>query len=353
MTLYKNIKNYYYNQLTGCEIFNPDINNFNYCIKEFESNPIFNIEFNDFTDWKIRDISLKLDLNKLDISDIKSHLNNWIYSNDNYFLLTHKENSYIINKNDENNIKEIFEIFDKKLNLDDDFMLETPTTISITSLYRFDNLILLNPLFIIQEIYFIDKFLSLNKLNGGLTFESEFTNDILDFIKNADIKNKLKNVTYGDLNHNRIYDDQIRKCKYFDSKITVNLDIPFLSDKIHFVDTWEYLQYDEGGIFNKHIDRKRNKYHDYTVLLYPPYDTINSYGSSNLNPTNIDSSIHLIGGDLILYPFGENSENFSIKIKVDKTKWICVVFPINITHESTMVNQGNKCLFKGIGLSKK
>lgn len=343
---YKNIKNYYYEPLSGCEIFDPDINNFNYCIKECENRAIFNIVFGGFSDWKIRDTSLVLSQNHFNISDIKNHLNNWIYFHDIYFLLIYKENSYIINKNDENDITEIFNILNINMSINNNLhatALEIPITISITSLYKFDNIKLSNPLFVIQEIYFIDKFLSINKLNGGLTFESEFTNDILKFIKNTDIKSKFKNLTYGNIHHQRIHNDQIRKCKYIDSKITINLDIPFLSDKIHFIDTWEYLQYDKEGVFDKHVDRKRNKYHDYTILLYPPYSLTNSF----------DSSINLIGGDLILYPFGERSENFSIKIKVDKTKWICIIFPIDITHESTIVNQGNKCLFKGIGLSKK
>lgn len=327
-----NLKNYYYEPLNGNEI-NSQINIYNYCIKEFESNPIFTTKINDLINLKIRDISLEIGICESYIKNLKNNINSWIYPNDIYFLISINENSYLINKN--NNLDKIMDELNKNINL------KKKSSLTITSLYEFNNLKLLNPLVIIQDIYFIDKSYSLNKLNGGLIFESELTNNILEFVKNKEKKNQLKKITYGDgLNNQRFLDEKIRKCNYFDSKIIINLDIPSLSDKIHFLDSWEYLEYDENGIFDKHMDRKRNKYHHYTVLLYPPYNLLN---------IKDDTNNELIGGDLILYPFGENSENFSIKIKIDKKKWICVIFPINITHESTIVSQGSKCLFKGVG----
>lgn len=88
-------------------------------------------------------------------------------------------------------------------------------------------------------------------------------------------------------------------------------------------DKIEYIEYSNGQHFSIHIDRKRNPSHTHTILIYPP--TINE----------VD------GGELVLYPYGSISP-ISITIKMSPTKWVGVIFPIDIEHESIKINSTGK-----------
>jgi len=164
---------------------------------------------------------------------------------------------------------------------------------------------------IIDSFYIFDDY-KLNKINAKL--KGNFDIDNID-----PIKMKFSNFGYDG---QRIYDPSLRKSKTYQEKI--NLKLKTILSKFEFSDEFEYIEYEEEGYFEKHVDRKRTDTHTHTVLIYPPQD--------------------IEGGELNLYPF---DDEYKIVIK-PSTKWTGIMFPINILHESTIIKQGKKKLLKTI-----
>jgi hypothetical protein len=139
-----------------------------------------------------------------------------------------------------------------------------------------------------------------------------------EIFKTADMT-KFKQMDYGK-NDERLYDIEHRDS--FISDEIFNLDITcHISHKLNMsIDKhFEFIKYEVGGHFKNHKDRKRYDNHTHTICIYPPcpYD----------------------GGELILddqYYFG-----------VSKEYWTCIIFPINMRHQSMEVTSGTKYVFKG------
>lgn len=165
---------------------------------------------------------------------------------------------------------------------------------------------------------------------GGFTFfENGKLKNINEYISLLDEK-KFTITTYGN-NNLRYIGDDVRTSLSYQENIILDLDIKI--PNIKFDDTYELIKYNAGGHFIPHIDRKRYPEHNLSILLYPPVSNFTE------------------GGELVLYPF--ESSDISVQIKLSKTNWICVIFPIDILHESKPVISGHKVVIKGTGIYKK
>jgi hypothetical protein len=330
--LKKNIKIKYYNDLNS-EEFIPNEYIQEKCYLEYNDKLLYKIKELGKT-YIVRNYASKINYyNKTKLNQLLNI--NWIYPIDKMFLILFNDSSFIIGA------EKIFQcieyIFSKIIN---------NININIISLFDTDNFDeISDPILIISDVYFVNFNNTFNKINGGIIFNSEFTNCMTEFVKNKNKKSKLDDLTYGNFDYERIVDLNVRTCKILNSKIIINYHLPNLSNDIYIGDSWEYLEYDDGGFFTIHRDRKRNKYHKYTVLVYPPINLINSIDS--YFPDNLNIS-EIYGGELILYPFESNE--FTINLKMNFNKWISIIFPIDIPHESIKIKGSGKSLFKGVGM---
>lgn len=93
----------------------------------------------------------------------------------------------------------------------------------------------------------------------------------------------------------------------------------------------DYLEYPTDGKIIVNIDKfASDNYHTHTVYIYPPQD--------------------IEGGELLIYE--DNRKTLFQKIKMSKTNWLAVVFPIDIYHSSNEIKKGTKKMFKGVGIIK-
>jgi len=134
----------------------------------------------------------------------------------------------------------------------------------------------------------------------------------------------MQDSDYGCSTSGRCIDLSVRSSKISKNTIKINLLMDNQPPDISFSGEYEYIKYSKGGFFATHVDRKRTDNHVYTVLIYPPQS--------------------IVGGELILYLFGRE-----LIITPDKNKYVCVIFPIKIEHESRVVLEGEKIVIKGIG----
>jgi hypothetical protein len=196
----------------------------------------------------------------------------------------------------------------------------------------------INDIVVIDEMYVIDedsfqcKTCAI-KLNG-LTLEqiSNLPTTLSTYGQNNEYHNG-KNIA-DVVSSSRFIDKTIRNSKIVTKNLIIDIDLNnHINDDSTMIpcDNFEYIEYSKDQHFSIHTDRKRNPMHTHTILIYPP--TITS----------------VEGGELKLYPHGTNSM-ISITIKMSTDKWIGVIFPIDIPHESLPIsNSGIKKIFKTTG----
>lgn len=190
--------------------------------------------------------------------------------------------------------------------------------ITYDTMKKTDDVIVINEMYVINENQFECKTCAI-KLNG-LTLEqiSELP---------------MTMTTYGK-NSSRHTDETVRNSKMLTKNLVIDIDLNACPNNDNIMipcDNFEYIEYSQGQHFSMHIDRKRNPMHTHSILIYPP--TI----------TDVE------GGELKLYPFGDRSM-ISITIDMPTNKWIGVIFPIDIQHESQpILNSGIKKIFKTTG----
>jgi hypothetical protein len=129
---------------------------------------------------------------------------------------------------------------------------------------------------------------------------------------------------YGD-GLKRCIDGNVRESVICKKPLFLNFKLDDEYKDITFHNEYEFIKYDRGGYFIRHRDRKRREDHSHTITFYPPQD--------------------VIGGELEMYV---NDEKIIIPMSPDE--WKCVIFPIEIEHESMPVISGIKRIIKGIGL---
>lgn len=129
---------------------------------------------------------------------------------------------------------------------------------------------------------------------------------------------------YG-FNEHRLVDMNVRNSLIYNSTINLDMKITNQPSDLKFDNKFEFIKYKTGGFFDIHTDRKRNDNHTHSVLLYPPQNTT--------------------GGELVLYL---NNVKYVHKLEPE---WTGIIFPIEISHQSLVVEFGEKKLIKGIGLS--
>lgn len=94
---------------------------------------------------------------------------------------------------------------------------------------------------------------------------------------------------------------------------------------------WKMLKYEVRCKFEKHSDGKKNEKHLGKFILIPPLDVY-----------------YFQGGDLILYPYSEETQNCDNEpkiIKPNETNWTIVYIPIGQLHEVTEVTNGTRYVF--------
>lgn len=117
--------------------------------------------------------------------------------------------------------------------------------------------------------------------------------------------------------------ENVRKSLIYKKTITMDFLLNDKPDNLIFHPEYEYIKYEPGGHFIRHRDRKRSENHTHSVLFYPPQN--------------------VTGGDLVMFVNGE-----IINISMPKkSKWKCIIFPIEIEHASMPVVEGIKKIIKG------
>jgi len=125
----------------------------------------------------------------------------------------------------------------------------------------------------------------------------------------------------------RCIETNIRNSVISKKTIELILELDDKLDDMKINPNYEYIKYEIGGYFVRHMDRKREPKHTHSILLYPPQE--------------------IEGGELALYI---NGVNYYIIPK--KNKWKCIIFPIEIFHESKPVIKGIKEVIKGYMILK-
>lgn len=213
------------------------------------------------------------------------------------------------------------------------------STLYITPMVTYDTMLDLankDDVVVIDEMYVIDKNTfdcktCAIKLNG-LTFD--LINDLPMTLSTYGLQ--VEKTTISKCNGEetiRNTDQSVRNSKMVTVNLVIDLDLNLPNDSSVMVpcDNFEYIEYSQGQHFSIHVDRKRNPMHTHAILIYPPTKT------------------NLEGGELKLYPHGEQSM-ISITIKMSTDKWIGVIFPIDILHESLPIkNYGIKKILKTTG----
>lgn len=195
----------------------------------------------------------------------------------------------------------------------------------VTPMMTYDimtDIIVIDEMYVIDEFQFTCKTCAI-KLNG-VTLE-EISN----------LPTTLS--TYGSSHNNlttRHTDELVRNSKIGVKNLIIDIDLNDQSNNDNVMipcDNFEYIEYTQGQHFSIHTDRKRNPMHTHAILVYPPTVT------------------GIKGGELKLYPHGTSSM-MSITINMPIDKWVGIIFPIDIPHESLPIgNDGIKKIFKTTG----
>ena len=155
------------------------------------------------------------------------------------------------------------------------------------------------------------------------------------------IKEKNRSTVGNTTNDERHLLLDIRNSYNYTSIIKFNIDETIIIDNLKKITPYEkhnnliwtelnkytIIEYLQGGFFTKHIDKKINKRHYGTLLIFPP--AINDFEHT--------------GGELIITI---NKDNI-FKFESSKNKdWTFIAFNINLEHECKEVISGKRIIIK-------
>lgn len=142
-------------------------------------------------------------------------------------------------------------------------------------------------------------------------------------------KNLVESTYYNIKKDTTIFDQSIRKSLISTKKVKLKIEnIMKLNETIIMCESFDYIKYNPGGYFVKHIDTPKyvnGRKHNHTVIICPPQD--------------------LVGGEFIIYDSLDDSLT-NIAIKPAKHNWTIIIFPVGSFHCSTEVIVGSKIILK-------